>query len=74
MDVCKADKIVIEDLLQTVANLDPEVRFNGRIRDTLPLDLTSGVGFATHWRRQSQRSVAEKFKIIKDRRPCLSPL
>jgi hypothetical protein len=47
MDLCKADKIVTEDLLETVANLDPEVRFNGRIRVTRPLDLTSGLGFAT---------------------------
>jgi len=45
--VCKIDKIVIEDLLETVANLDPEFRSNGRIRITLPLDLTSGLGFAT---------------------------
>ena len=48
MDVCKADKTVIEDLLEGVANLDPEVRSNGRIRVTLLLDLTSGLGFATY--------------------------
>jgi len=47
MDVCKADKIVAECLLETVANLDPEIRSNGRIRVTLPLDLTFGLGFAT---------------------------
>jgi hypothetical protein len=48
MAACEADKTVIEDLLEAVANLDPEVRSNGRIRVTLSLDLTSGLGFATY--------------------------
>ena len=47
MNVCKADETVIEDLLETVANLDPEIKSNGRIRVTLSLDLTPGLGFVT---------------------------
>ena len=47
MDVCKPDKTVAEYLLETVAILDPEIRSNGSIRVTLPLDLASELGFAT---------------------------
>jgi hypothetical protein len=48
MDVRKVDKTVTEYLLEAVTNLDLEVRSNGRIRVTLSLDLTSGLGIATY--------------------------